>query len=144
MKKIVTYMLLVCLSLMWTGILFSAFANKYQGGSYDGHAFAQSNREDISSVQTIPGKTGYSLVKNYPNPFNPSTRIVYWVSQTSLVTVKVFNLAGKEIRMLVHEVQTSGKHGVDFQAGNLAGGIYIYQIQIGNQEIRHGKMVLVK
>jgi hypothetical protein len=144
MKKTILIILSISLFLMSTTILLAASAGRYHGGSYDGYDFAVSNKQIISGIRTVPDESGYSLVSNYPNPFNPSTRIVYWIYRTSPVTAKVFDVAGKEVQILVEEVQTPGEHRVDFHAGNLAGGVYFYQIQVGDEDIRRGKMLLIK
>jgi len=144
MKKTNTYILSICLFVIFTPLLLQAEVNRYQGGSYDGYDSAESEKQIISAIRTVPDNTGNSLVFNYPNPFNPATRIVYWTSRISLVTVKVFDVAGKQVRILVDEIQTLGEHEVDFQAGNLAGGVYFYQIQVGDEDFRQGKMLLIK
>ena len=74
----------------------------------------------------------YSLDQNYPNPFNPSTIITYSVSQESPVTIKVFDLIGQEIAVLVDEVKEPGFYYVTFDALHLSSGVYIYQMRAGN------------
>jgi hypothetical protein len=74
----------------------------------------------------------YSLDQNYPNPFNPSTKIKYSVSQESPVTIKVFDLIGQEVAVLVDEVKEPGYYSVTFDALGLTSGIYIYQMRAGN------------
>jgi hypothetical protein len=70
----------------------------------------------------------YKLFQNYPNPFNPSTVISYSVLRNSFVSVKVYNILGKEIATLVNSVQTNGMYNVTLNSNNmnLASGIYIY------------------
>jgi len=75
---------------------------------------------------------GYALNQNYPNPFNPNTVISYSIPQNSHVTLKVYNILGKEVASLVNENQAAGKYNFNFRANNLASGIYIYQITAGN------------
>ena len=74
----------------------------------------------------------YSLDQNYPNPFNPSTIITYSVSEESPVTIKVFDLIGQEIVVLVDDVKEPGFHSVTFDALGLSSGVYIYQMRAGN------------
>jgi hypothetical protein len=74
----------------------------------------------------------YSLDQNYPNPFNPSTKITYSVSQESPVTIKVFDLIGQEIAVLVDDVKEPGSYSVSFDALGLSSGVYIYQMRAGN------------
>ncbi len=92
---------------------------------------------------TIPDK--FSLNQNYPNPFNPSTRINYELRNSNYVSLKVFDLLGKEVAQLVNEKQNAGSYAVDFNSAelNLPSGIYFYTLNAGEfKETR--KMVLVK
>jgi photosystem II stability/assembly factor-like uncharacterized protein len=87
----------------------------------------------------------YSLSQNYPNPFNPSTRINYELRNSNYVTLKVFNLLGKEVAQLINEKQNAGSYAVDFNSTefNLPSGIYFYTLSAGEfKETR--KMVLIK
>ena len=83
------------------------------------------------------------LLQNYPNPFNPITIISYNLSQNSFVTVKVYDILGKEIANLVNENKESGYHSVEFNAADLPSGVYFYKITAGKfSEIK--KMLLLK
>jgi hypothetical protein len=75
---------------------------------------------------------GYALNQNYPNPFNPSTIISYQIPQNGFVTLKVYNILGKEVATLVNEQQIAGKYNFNFKANNLASGIYIYKLTSGS------------
>lgn len=89
----------------------------------------------------VPEK--YSLSQNYPNPFNPATRIAYAIPVKELVKVKVFDMLGKEISVLVNEVKEPGSYMVNFDAFHLSSGIYYYRIESGSfTETK--KMILVK
>ncbi|MCB9070487.1 MAG: T9SS type A sorting domain-containing protein [Calditrichae bacterium] len=81
--------------------------------------------------------------KNYPNPFNPSTRIAFELPTAATVKLTVFNLAGQEVAKLVNEQRNAGRHEITFEAGNLPSGIYFYRIQAGNY-ISTRKMMLVR
>lgn len=85
----------------------------------------------------------YSLDQNYPNPFNPTTTIAYTIRTSGLVRLSVFDVLGREVAVLVHNVQTAGDHQVTFSGWNVTSGIYYYKLQAGN-EVRLKKMVLVK
>ena len=85
----------------------------------------------------------YSLEQNYPNPFNPSTTIEYQLPKQSSVTVKIFDLIGKEVATLVKKEQNAGKYSVQFDASSLASGIYFYRIHAGNF-IQVKKMIVQK
>ncbi len=74
----------------------------------------------------------YTLSKNYPNPFNPNTTILYELPQQSLVTIKVFNILGAEITTLVNERQEAGAKSAHFDASGLPSGVYYYRITAVN------------
>ncbi len=71
----------------------------------------------------------YFLFQNYPNPFNPSTRIEYSVPKECFITIKVYDVMGREVAALVGKKEQSGRHSVKFNATNLSSGIYFYQIK---------------
>ena len=75
---------------------------------------------------------GFALSQNYPNPFNPSTIISYQIPQNGFVTLKVYNVLGKEVATLVNEQQVAGKYNFNFKANNLASGFYIYRLTAGS------------
>ncbi|HMN24239.1 MAG TPA: T9SS type A sorting domain-containing protein [Ignavibacteriaceae bacterium] len=76
--------------------------------------------------------TEYSLDQNYPNPFNPSTKISYSIKEEGLVTLKVYDLLGKEIATLVNENKPAGNYDAEFNASQLPSGMYIYKLQSGS------------
>ena len=83
------------------------------------------------------------LQQNYPNPFNPSTIIQYAINSTQFVTLKVYDILGKEVFVLVNEKQNEGSYEVDFDGSNFSSGIYFYKLQTDNfSEIK--KMTLMK
>ncbi len=85
----------------------------------------------------------FELSQNYPNPFNPSTTIRYSVPTNGLVTLKVFNILGQEVKTLVNTVQNAGFHQISFDASQLASGVYIYRLSSGNF-VNTKKMLLLK
>jgi hypothetical protein len=89
----------------------------------------------------VPDK--YELSQNYPNPFNPSTTIKYALPKDGLVSIKIYDITGREIKNLVNEVKQAGYHTVLFNASNLSSGMYFYRIQSGDF-IQTKKMVLIK
>ncbi|MBS1514569.1 MAG: T9SS type A sorting domain-containing protein [Bacteroidetes bacterium] len=101
-------------------------------------------RDDIRLISSeVPDK--FSLSQNYPNPFNPSTVIRYQLLVAGNVSLKVFDLLGKEVATLVNEKQNAGSYDVDFNSTeyNLPSGIYFYTLNAGDfKETK--KMVLVK
>lgn len=87
--------------------------------------------------------TNYALMQNYPNPFNPSTMITYQIPSGSFVTLKVYDILGQEVAVVVDKFQESGSYSVEFDSQNLSGGMYYYKLQAGTYtEIR--KMILLK
>jgi hypothetical protein len=87
--------------------------------------------------------TAFALEQNYPNPFNPSTSIQYSVVGSQYVSLKVFNVLGKEVAVLVNEKQEPGTYTVEFSTANLASGTYIYRMQAG-EFVQTKKMVILK
>lgn len=96
--------------------------------------------DDVFTIDIVSGMnetqnqlpTEFGLYQNYPNPFNPATSIKYAVPQTSLVTIKVYDLTGQEVVSLVNEVKEAGIYDLEFDAQNLASGIYLYRMIAGN------------
>ena len=76
----------------------------------------------------VIGKPSFKLEQNYPNPFNPSTQIVYEIPSGGHVSLKMFDVLGKEIQTLVNEEQSAGRYTVQFNASHLASGVYMYQL----------------
>jgi len=74
----------------------------------------------------------FKLYNNYPNPFNPATNIRYNISKTSQVTLKVFDILGRQVQTLINTMQVPGQYTVTFNAQNLASGIYFYQLHAGS------------
>ncbi len=106
-------------------------------------ANVQSEELEKSLVCLNTSTDKFFLDQNYPNPFNPSTKISYSIMEEGFVTLKVYNILGKEIATLVNENKAAGKYEVQFDASMLTSGIYLYRIQAINfLAIR--KMILTK
>ncbi|RMF59353.1 MAG: T9SS C-terminal target domain-containing protein [Calditrichaeota bacterium] len=85
----------------------------------------------------------FSLSQNYPNPFNPATTIRFQLPQSGFVSLKVYDLTGREVAVLVKEQKPAGTYQVSFDAGQLASGVYFYRLKSGEfQQTR--KMLLVR
>ena len=80
---------------------------------------------------------------NYPNPFNPSTKITYETSTSNNITIKIFNALGEEIKTLLSEFKQAGKYEIEFDGNKLPSGVYFCSLQSGNQ-FQYIKMNLVK
>jgi len=87
--------------------------------------------------------SGYTLSQNYPNPFNPSTTIRFSITQTAQTTLKVYDVMGREVSLLVNESLTPGAYTSKFDGTNLPSGTYIYVLTSGGHRLTN-KMVLLK
>jgi hypothetical protein len=85
----------------------------------------------------------YSLSQNYPNPFNPNTTIKYQILEMSFVTLKVYDVLGKEVANLVNEEKSIGNYELEFNGNKLASGVYFYQLRV-DSFIETKKMLLLK
>ena len=85
----------------------------------------------------------FSLEQNYPNPFNPSTVISYTISGSGHVLLKVFDVLGNEVGILVNKIQNPGKYSVEFSGERLSSGLYFYRLTSGSSTVTK-KMILMK
>lgn len=126
-----------------TRINFLYFDELLVGTNYGlfGHAGTETAVGINNGIFTQPGK--YSLDQNYPNPFNPATVISYNLPEASKVTLKVYDILGREAAVLVNGIQNAGRHNITFNANGLASGVYIYRIEAGSFT-QTKKMILLK
>ena len=101
--------------------------------------FAKANSNNL--IQELP--EDYGLLQCYPNPFNPSTKISWQSPGGSWQTLKVFDVLGNEVATLVNEYRDAGSYEIEFNAGNLSSGVYIYKLQAGDF-VSSKKMILLK
>ena len=107
------------------------------------------NRSWLKSynVKVTPPKV-FEVYQNYPNPFNPSTTIKYSIPQEAFVTIKVFNVLGEEISVLVNKEMKTGIHEAVFGATNISSGFYFYIVEAkgmdGTKYFNSKKMILIK
>ena len=102
----------------------------------------------VEEVQDIVPRE-YRLEQNYPNPFNPSTIIEYQIPEESGVTLKIYDILGREVKVLVNEENSVGNYKINFNASNLSSGIYFYRLDAktkasNKQFSKVGKMMLLK
>ena len=120
------------------------------GSSYGGSSIM----DDYATIKYSQPPTGvylessnlpenFSLSQNYPNPFNPLTTIRYEIPQTSFVTVRVYDILGRAVEVLVNEEKPAGKYEVEFDASRLSSGVYIYKIQ-AEEYVNVRKMILLR
>jgi photosystem II stability/assembly factor-like uncharacterized protein len=129
-----------------TGILaLTISGTNLFAGTVGSGVWRRSLSEMITSVEDhsseIPSR--FILEQNFPNPFNPSTKIRYSVSQNSNIMIKVFDILGNEIETLVNEEKPFGTYEITWYAANLSSGIYFYTINAGSF-IETKKMILIK
>jgi hypothetical protein len=95
----------------------------------------------IPVSSTVP--TEFNLKQNYPNPFNPVTKISFDIPKTGMVTLRIYDVLGKEVKTLVNEVKNAGSYLVDFDGSSFASGTYFYRLE-SNGFISTKKMMLIK
>ena len=100
-----------------------------------------------NNVNKISPKN-FELFQNYPNPFNPSTAISYQLPSNSYVTIKIYDELGREVKTLVNDYKAEGKYSINFDASQLASGVYFYQLRTldtsGRGFISTRKMILIR
>jgi hypothetical protein len=95
----------------------------------------------VNNNNSIPGH--FALHQNYPNPFNPVCKIKYSLPKEAVIKITVYDILGREVKILVNEKKPAGKHSVDFNASGLSSGVYFYKLKTdGFEETK--KMLLVK
>jgi len=132
------------------------FSNVSKGQGFSVRCLKDASTTSVEQEEGLP--TTFELMQNYPNPFNPSTAISYRLSAFSKVSLKVFDVLGKEVATLVNEYQQPGNFVKTFHGTSLPSGIYFYRLQVypanggaGDPSLRSGqgftdskKMLLIK
>jgi len=99
--------------------------------------------ELIADVDQLSIIQKFKLDQNYPNPFNPSTKIKYSIPEQSFVTLKVYDLLGREVATLVNEEKPTGNYETEFNGVDLPSGVYFYQLK-ANDYVETKKMILLR
>ncbi len=123
------------------GSVFQVAKQKQSGPRF---MLTVSPSQAVSNEPVIELPTEVELGQNYPNPFNPSTTITYGVPNTGKVTLEVFDILGRKVATLLNgENKTAGRYALNFNASNLASGMYIYRLRAGNV-VKIKKLTLIK
>lgn len=114
----------------------------YAAGQYQ-TIYRTTNAGGLTFITNETTPTKYSLSQNYPNPFNPKTVIQFSIIAAENVSIKVYDVMGREIRTLVNEMKQPGSYSVDFNASELSSGVYFYRLESdGFSDIK--RMLLIK
>jgi len=114
----------------------------------DPHVGSAARIDDLafSGVVSVQGTDqqplGFKVSQNYPNPFNPSTEIGFQIAEFGFVSLKVFDLLGREVAELVNNELHAGEHTVKFDASNLPSGVYFYRLTADGQSITKRMLLL--
>ena len=111
---------------------------------YSSELLSDVSYDSINSISKINAPVDdYLLMQNYPNPFNPTTKIEFQIAESGFVSLKVYDLLGREVETLVDEIKNPGRYKVTFNGKNLSNGIYIYRLK-GGKYYYSRKMILMK
>lgn len=131
----------------WMGELMDSLNREFSGKiKYRTLTEAASSFRDIGTSvaeNNLENPDNFKLLQNYPNPFNPSTKISYSIPENGFVTLRIFDLLGREITTLVASHQESGQHSVTFDASGLSSGIFVYRLDYNGKSLS-GKMTILK
>ncbi|HRI46342.1 MAG TPA: YCF48-related protein [Ignavibacteriaceae bacterium] len=132
-------------SLGVNSILYSIyFIDKNNGwAAGDGGIYKTTDGGAVTSVKLEEVPTEYALYQNYPNPFNPITAITYQIPKEGLVTLKIYDILGKEVTTLLNEEKQVGKYLIEFNASKLSSGVYLYELRSGEFKLSK-KLMLMK
>jgi hypothetical protein len=112
----------------------------------DGGGLAVYKEGGVTSVKEITNKNTpetFALFQNYPNPFNPSTNISFNLPAKSFVSLKVYDLLGREVAALAAQTMSAGTHALQWNAGKMPSGVYFYRLKAGTFT-QTKKLVLLK
>jgi len=125
------------------GVFMFPSSGKIIGSDMSGGLFVIKVGNSVTGLagnETIP--EGYSLKQNYPNPFNPSTTIEFSIPKSTYVTLKMYDVTGREVALLADEYRIAGNYKVNFDASRLSSGIYFYSL-VTNEGFRDTKKLVL-
>ena len=132
-------------------VAIDSYGNKWIGHNESGVSVFREGGVIITEIKKNNFSkivNSFSLDQNYPNPFNPTTTIKYQIPNDGLVTLKIYDELGREVKTLVNQYESKGKYDVNFNASNLSSGIYFYQLRSlsssGKNYVSTKKMLLLK
>jgi spore coat protein A len=134
------------------GTNFAFDATAQPGYVWHCHILEHEDNEMMRPMQLLPGPLypnfvtnagSYSLEQNYPNPFNPSTTVKYALPKAGFVTLKVYDVMGREVAVIVNEYKNAGSYDAKFKADRLSSGVYFYKL-IANDYTKTMKMIIIK
>ena len=121
-------------------------ASILNGGIYPVSFTEGARTTDVESEEAVPAST--MLQQNYPNPFNPETKIGYRLQESGTVKVAVYDLLGREIAVLIDGEMSAGVHEIDWNAGSMPSGVYVYRLETtstaGGRHVESRRMLLMK
>lgn len=134
------------------GYNFIQFYDKLKGWAYlwNGTGIHTTNGGDTTFLSNIKEQitnnisTDYILYQNYPNPFNPSTNIKYQIANNKYITIKIYDINGREIVTRINKKQNSGIYNITFNGSDLSSGVYFYSLFTNGIRIDTKKMILIK
>ena len=128
-----------------TAVLINSQCGGHYSEWFNCNGYILYNTPSTTSVKEQSGATPleYKLYSAYPNPFNPTTTLTYQISKAGMVTIKIYDMLGREIETLLNGEKNPGKYEVKFDASDLVSGLYFYRI-IANNFTDTKKMLLLR
>ena len=126
--------------------LVVAFGDSYESMKATIEALVASYDAQVVSNETVSGELpgDFRLEQNYPNPFNPQTRIEYSIPESGQVSLAVFNVLGERVATLVDSAQSPGTYQADWNASDLASGVYLYRLSVNGVTVASRQLILMK
>ena len=159
MKTIIVYLSIVLTASLLYGqssIVYDAGTSLYVGtgadvcagtitvnGTFSGGGTFCNVPVNVETEDDLGIPKEFSLSQNYPNPFNPSTKISFSIPTQEFISLKVFDVLGRQVEVLLNEIKEPGYYEISFNAGRLPSGTYMYEIRAGSF-VETKKMILLK